>query len=110
MHSKSIDENKDFLARLTRFSKWHQLKRPFPGYSLSSLSKASLALEQGEADTTQVDVTPLIEQLDRAEKTVLKLVQSGAFPKEMGALQKFQRADSKTARQFTKVKKSEIKK
>ena len=28
VHSTSIDENKDFLARLTRFSKWHQLKRP----------------------------------------------------------------------------------
>lgn len=81
-----------------------------PGYSLSSLSKALLALLQGEADTTQVDVTPLIEQLDRAEKRILKLVQSGAFPKEMGALQKFQRADSKADRQFTKAKKYEIKK
>ena len=27
VHSTSIDENKDFLARLTRFSKWYQLKR-----------------------------------------------------------------------------------
>lgn len=49
--------------------------------------------------------------MDRAEKsTILKLVQSGAFSKEIGALQKIQRADSKDDSQFTKARKCEIKK
>ena len=51
-----------------------------------------------------------IEELDRAEKTILKLVQGGAFPKEIETLQKIQQADSKNDRQFAKAKKSEIKK
>ena len=39
--------------------------------------------------TAKVKHKPLrAEELDRAEKTILKLVQSSAFPKEIEALQK----------------------
>ena len=48
--------------------------------------------------------------MDRAEKTIPKLIQSRAFPKEIGALQKIQRAYSEDNRQFAKAKKSEIRK
>ncbi|XP_073237644.1 uncharacterized protein [Porites lutea] len=62
-------------------------------------------------NATKVEAEPLrVEELDRAEKTILRLIQSRAFPKEMGALQKIQRAYSKDDRQFAKAKKSEIRK
>ena len=47
---------------------------------------------------------------DRAGKAILKLVQGGAFPKEIEALQKIQQVDFETDRQFAKAMKSEVKK
>ena len=50
-------------------------------------------------NATKVEAKPLrVEELNRAEKTILKLIQSRAFPKEIRALQKIQRADSKDER------------
>ena len=51
-----------------------------------------------------------VEELDRVENTILKLVQSGAFPKQIEALQKVRRVDCESDRQFAKAMKSEIKK
>ena len=51
-----------------------------------------------------------VEELDRAEKTILNLVQSSAFPKEMEALQKVRRVDGENDRQFAREMRSETKK
>ena len=72
-------------------------------------------LPKGRADralhTENTNRKPLrVEELDRAEKTILKLVQSGAFPKERKALQEVRRVDFESDRQFAKAMKSEIKK
>ena len=48
-----------------------------------------------------------VEELGRAEKTILELVQSSAFPKDREALQKVRRVDCVSDRQFAKAMKSE---
>ena len=112
VHSMDVNESEDFLTRLNRFSEWHRLKK-----SIAWILR--LKPKQGITDdgtrrggsATKVEVVPLrVEELDRAEKTILKLIQSRAFPKEIGALQKIQRAYPKDDRQFAKAKKSEIRK
>ena len=61
--------------------------------------------------TEKVKRKPLrVEEQDRAQKTILKLVQNGAFPKEIDALQKVQQVDCESDRQFAKAMKSKIKK
>ena len=112
VHSVDVNESTNFLTRLTRFSDWHRLKRsiawilrlkPKQGINKDVANRARHA--------TNVEVKPLrVEELDRAEKNILKLVQSSAFPKEIEALQKIQRADCENDHQFVKAKKSEVKK
>ena len=51
-----------------------------------------------------------VEEVARAEKTILKLVQSSAFPKEIEALKKIQSADCKDPPKVPREMKSEIKK
>jgi len=92
VHSMDVNDSTNFLMRLTRFSDWHQLKRsiawilclkPKQGINKDGANRARHA--------TNVEVKPLrVEELDRAEKSILNLVQSGAVPKEIEALQKIQ--------------------
>ena len=112
MHSTDVSGNANFLTRLTRFSEWQRLKRSI-AWILRLKPKQSITDDAANrvGRATNVKAEPLrIEELDRAEKTILKLVQVVAFPKEIETLQKIQRADSKNDRQFAKAKKSEIKK
>ena len=112
VHSTDVDETKNFLTRLTRFSEWHRLKRSI-AWILRLKPKQGITDDgtRRGGNATKVEAEPLrVEELDRAEKTILKLIQSRAFPKEIGALQKIQRAYSKDDRQFAKAKKSEIRK
>ena len=34
VNSMDVEENADLLKRLTRFSEWHCMKNPLPGYSV----------------------------------------------------------------------------
>ena len=112
MHSTDVSGNANFLTRLTRFSEWQRLKRSI-AWIFRLKPKQSITDDAANRveRATNVKAEPLrIEELDRAEKTILKLVQGGAFPKEIETLQKIQRPDSKNDRQLAKAKKSEIKK
>ena len=112
VHSTDVDESEDFLTRLIRFSEWHRLKKSI-AWILRLKPKQGITDDgtRRGGNATKVEAEPLrVEELDRAEKTILKLLQSRAFPKEIGALQKIQRAYSKDDRQFAKAKKSEIRK
>ena len=112
VHSTDVSGNANFLTRLTQFSEWQRLKRSI-AWILRLKPQQSITDDAANrvGRATNVKAEPLrIEELDRAEKTILKLVQGDAFPKEIETLQKIQRADSKNDRQFAKAKKSEIKK
>ena len=104
VHSTDVDETKNFLTRLTRFSEWHRLKRSI-AWILRLKPKQNITDDGTKrgGNATKAEVKPLtVEELDRAEKTILKLVQRGAFPKEIGALQKIQRAYSYDNRHIRK--------
>ena len=112
VHSTDVDESEDFLTRLNRFSEWHRLKKSI-AWILRLKPKQGITDDctRRGVNATKFEAKPLrVEELDRAEKTILKLIQSRAFPKEIEALQKIQRAYSKDDRQFAKAKKSEIRK
>lgn len=51
-----------------------------------------------------------VDEMDRVEKTSIKLVQSQAFPKEIEILKMIWREDYKDDRQFARIKRSEVKK
>ena len=116
VHSMNVEENVDLLNRLTRFSEWQRMKRSIAWIlRLKPNSDERALLPKDGADkvgsAAHVKRKPLrVEELDRAEKTILKLVQRGAFPKEIEALQKVRRVDCESDRQFAKAIKSEIKK
>ena len=105
VHSTDVDESEDFLTRLNRFFEWHRLKR-----SIACILR--LKPKQGITDdgTRRGRKRHKVEAKPLRVEELLKLIQSRAFPKEIGALQKIQRADSKDDRQFTKAKKTEIRK
>ena len=116
VYSLNVEENADLLKRLTRFSEWHHMKRSIAWIlrlKPNSDEKALLPKDGADkvANAAHVKRKPLrVEELERAEKTILKLVQKGAFPKEIEALQKVRRVDCESDRQFAKTIKSEIKK
>ena len=105
VHSTDGDESEAFLTTLNRFSEWHRLKR-----SIAWILR--LKPKQGITDdgTRRGGKRHKNEAKPLGVEELLKLIQSRSFPKEIGALQKIQRADSKDDRQFTKAKKSEIRK
>lgn len=116
VHSMDVEEKVDLLKRLTRFCECHRMKKSIAWILRlkPNMDKRAL-LPKGGADrvprTENMRRKPLrVEELDRAEKTILKLVQSGAFPKEREALRKVRRVDCESDRQFAKAMKSEIKK
>ena len=116
VHSMNVEENADLLKRLARFSEWHRMQRSIAWIlrlKPNCDERALLSTDKQDkvGSTAKVKRKPLrVEELDRAEKTILKLVQSGAFPKEIEALQKVRRVDCESDRQFAKAMKSEIKK
>jgi len=94
VNSMDVEENADLLKRLTRFSEWHRMKKSIAWIlHLKPNSDERALLPKDGADkvgrTANAKCKPLrVEELDKAENTILKLVQSGAFPKEIEALQK----------------------
>ena len=93
VHNIDVEEKVDLLKRLAGFSKWHRMKKSIAWIlRLKPCTDSGALLPKGRADralhTENPNCKPLrVEELDRAEKTILKLVQSGAFPKERKALQ-----------------------
>ena len=91
VHSIDVAEKVDLSNRLTRFSEWHRMKKSIawiPGLKPNTDKRA--LLPKGEADRVQrtenMRSNPLrVEELDKAEKTIFKLVQSSAFPKTKGS-------------------------
>ena len=70
-YNTDVDENTNFLARLSRFSEWHRLKRyfvkPKEGITDDGTRRSGHA--------TKAEVTHLRgEELNRAENTILKLI------------------------------------
>jgi len=113
VHSLYVEENTDLLKRLTHFSEWHRMKNWILRLKPNSDERALLPKDGADKVrcTTNAKRKPLrVEELDRAEKTILKLAQSGAFPKEIEALQKVRRVDCESDCQFAKAIKSEMKK
>ena len=116
VHNMDVEEKVDLLKRLARFSEWHRMKKSIAWIlRLKPSTDRGALLPKGGADralrTENTNRKPLrVEELDRAEKTILKLVQSGAFPNERKALQEVRRVDCESDRQFAKAMKSEIKK
>ena len=115
VHNMDVKENVDLLKRLTRFSKWHHLKKSIAWILCLKLNMDRRALlPKGGADRAQhtenINRKPLrVEELDSTE-IILKLAQSGAFPKERKTLQEVQRVDCESECQFAKAIKSKIKK
>ena len=101
VHHMDVAEKVDLLNRLTRFSEWHRMKKSIAWIlRLKPNTDKRALLPKGGADRVQCAENmrrnpSRVEELDRAEKTILKLVQSSAFPKEIEALQ---RLDEWTAR------------
>ena len=91
VHSMDVAEKVDLSNRLTRFSEWHRMKKSIawiPGLKPNTDKRA--LLPKGGADRVQrtenMRSNPLrVEELDKAEKTIFKLVQSSAFPKTKGS-------------------------
>lgn len=110
VHSIDANEGSDLLTRLTRFSDWQRMKRSIAWMLRLKPNSSETSLPPKIGATCLRDNPPRVEEVERAEKTILKLVQSGAFPEEVEALRKIQRADCKTDRDFAKARKSEIKK
>ena len=116
VHSIDVNEGTDLLTRLARFSDWYRMKRSIawilrlkPNSSKKSLSPKVVANREGH--TAGLRDNPLqVEELEKAEKVILKLVQSNAFPTEIKTLKQIQREDCKNGRDFAKARKSEIKK
>ena len=110
VHSIDVNEGTDLLTRLTRFSDWHRMKRSIAWILRlkPNLSETSLPPKTGA--TSSKDNLPRVEELERAEKTILKLVESDAFPEEVEAVRKIQGADCKTDHDFAKARKTEVKK
>ena len=116
VHSMDVAEKVDLLNRLMRFSEWHRMKKSIAGILRlkPNMDKRTL-LPQGEADRVQRAENMKrnllrVEELDKAEEIILKLVQSSAFSKDREALKKVRRVDCESDRQFAKAMKSEIKK
>ena len=99
----NVEENVDLSKRLTGFSESSLRLKP-------NTDKRALLPKGGAVKVENIDDMkrkPLrVEELDRAEKTILKLVQSGAFPQEIEALQKVRRVDCESGSQFAKAMKS----
>ncbi|PFX13125.1 hypothetical protein AWC38_SpisGene22820 [Stylophora pistillata] len=116
VHSMKVEETAALLQRFARFSEWHRMKKCIAWIlRLKPNSDERALLPKDRQDkvgrTAKVKRKPLrVEELDRAEKTILKLVQSSTFPKEIEALQKVLPVDCESDRQFAKEMKSEIKK
>ncbi|PFX21325.1 Toll-like receptor 11 [Stylophora pistillata] len=116
VHSMNVEETADLLKRLAHFSEWHHMKRSIAWIlHLKPNSNDRALLPKDRQDkvgrTARVKCEPLrVEEPDRAEKTILNLVQSSAFPKEIEALQRVRRVDCENDRQFARKMKSEIKK
>ena len=91
VHSTDVDENTSFLTRLTRFSEWHPLKRSIAW--ILRLKPKRNNTDNGTrrgGNATKFEVkSPRVEELDRAEKIILNLVQSEAFPKEKKPCRRF---------------------
>ena len=111
-----VEGNANLLERLTRFSEWHRMKKV---HCLDSLSKTKLwwkgiatqrwswwsgSCRKGETQAHESTRTRW------AEKTILKLVQSGAFPKEIKSIESLTSRSCESDRQSAKAMKSEIKK
>ena len=116
LHSMDVVEKVDLLNRLTRFYEWYRMNKSIAWtLRLKPNTDKRALLPKGGADRVQraenMKRKPLrVEELDRAEKTILKLVQSGAFPKEREALKKVRRVNCESDRQFAKAMRSKIKK
>lgn len=99
-----VNENNDLLTRLTRLSVWHRMKRSIawilrlkPKPSKMSLRTKDVPNRVGR--TSNLEDKPLrVEEVVGAEKKILKLVRSGAFPEEIEALRNIRWAGYKNDR------------
>ena len=110
-----VIEKTDILERFERFSDWHRLKKSI-AWILRIKPKSEqevLASKDGVKSTkkgSKSNYRPLrVEELEQAEKTILKLVQNAAFPQEIKVLRKISQGDCPEPRQLARMKKSEIK-
>ena len=113
-----VEEKADILMRLARFSNWHRMKKCIAWIlrlkellthkQLSLTNKAHRTRNAAIKDTSHKPFK--VEKMQRAEETILRLVQGCAFPKELEVLQKIQRENRQESRAFSKARKVEIKK
>ena len=110
-HATVSDEKEEILTRFARFSNWNRMKRCV---ARILRLKQFLAHVQTPLETRRagkLSSQPLkVEELQRAEQIILKLVQGCAFPKESEALRKIQGEERQKNRDLVRVKKVEIKK
>ena len=103
-----VDEKADILTRLACFSKWHRMKRCIAWIlrlkqllthkQLPLTDKAHRRRNAAIKDTSHESFT--VEEMQRAEKTILRLVQDSAFPRELEVLRKIQREHCEESRDF----------
>lgn len=104
------------LIRLALFSDWHRMKKSVawilrisPKPTERQLTLNANTVRAGNA--LKSEKRPMtMDELERAEEAIIKLVQGCAFPSEVEALQIIGQGDSKEDRHLQKFKKSEIKK
>ena len=110
-HATVSDEKEEILTRFARFSNWNRMKRCV---ARILRLKQFLAHVQTPLETRRagkLSSQPLkVEELQRAEEIILKLVQGCAFAKESEALRKIQGEERQKNRDLVRVKKAEIKK
>ena len=113
-----VDEKADILTRLARFSNWHGMKRCIAWIlrlkqllthkQLPLTDKAHRTRNAAIKDTSHESFT--VEEMQRAGKTILRLVQDSAFPRELEVLRKIQREHCQESCDFSRARKAEIKK
>ncbi|XP_068690212.1 uncharacterized protein [Montipora foliosa] len=113
-----VDEKANILTRLARFSNWHRMKRCIAWIlrlkqllthkQLPLTDKAHRTRNAAMKDTSHESFT--VEEMQHAEKTILRLVQDSAFPRELEVLRKIQREHCQESRDFSRARKAEIKK
>ena len=98
--------------RLARFSYWHIMKKCIARILRLKPKSIDLRTAAGSSKNEPgMNHQPLrVEELQRDEDIILKLVQSCVFSCEVETLPKIQRGDCKEGRHLRKAKKSEIKK
>ena len=102
----TITSERNDIQRFTRFSNWYLLKKVIAW--LLRLRKRSSPMHRMKDRTQPCPIE--VNEMERAEVTILKIMQTDSFSVEINVLKAIDRGDHQNERQFIRKKKMEIKK